>query len=549
MASEPQAACQNYRIEVAWFSIGRREEFVRHRDNECPVSGRSTRRVAQQAPNGRYLPAMRSLRSRLWVLWALALAASLGVGLLLIQLYRTSTTAQVERSEAVIASACDSIRERYGFYMAGSGNPADPADPLLRSGLGQVVIAGLIRKPGVEGGIWSATAGSLAYAFPTYEGTGPKSDLPAAELPTIRSANQQGERSEQSVLKRLTSGTQTLLVAACPLSGSIEGLTAWTMTRIRQAEGYDRLRAGLGLLLALVLGIAGWVTWLTAVWGRHVGRIEAALAAHGIEDLPPLPHTGERELDRIVAALNDAGGRLSRSRSRSAELAIRVAAAERLAALGRVAAGVAHEIRNPMAAMRLRAENALAGDASRQRPALEASLQQIARVDRLVGELLAMTLRRTPELQTLELDRFLQDRADDHRDQAAAAGIAVSVDGTSGSAAFDPELIGRALDNLLLNAIRHTPAGGWVRLRAEGDAVRVRVAVSDSGSGIDPALRSRLFEPFVTGRPDGTGLGLAIAREMAEAHGGTLVLTEPGGDGHGATFLLELPRMPPCPPS
>ncbi|WP_419728747.1 sensor histidine kinase [Lichenicola sp.] len=500
---------------------------------------------------------MHSLRSRLWVLWALALAASIGVGLLLIQLYRTSTTAQVERSEAVLAGACDSIRDRYRFYMAGSGATPAPAaalaDPGLRAGLTQVVVAGLIGQAGVEGGIWSATTGSLAYAFPTYEGTGPKSDLPVAELPTIRSANQQAGRSERAVLQRVASGTQTLLVAACPISGPpsgpIDGLTGWTMTRVRQAQGYDRLRAGLGLLLALVLGIAGWGTWLTAAWGRHVGRIETALAAHSIEDLPTLPRTGERELDRIIAALNDAGGRLAAARTRSTEMASRVAAAERLAALGRVAAGVAHEIRNPMAAMRLRAENALTGDAARQRPALEASLEQISRVDRLVDELLAMTLRRRPERQTLELTDFLQARAADHRERATAAGILLSVEGAAGRAAFDPELIGRALDNLLLNAIRHTPAGGRVRMQADGDADTVRVAVSDSGPGIDPALRSRLFEPFVTGRPDGTGLGLAIAREMAEAHAGSLVLTEPGGDGVGATFLLELSRMPPCPPS
>ena len=119
--------------------------------------------------------------------------------------------------------------------------------------------------------------------------------------------------------------------------------------------------------------------------------------------LPRLAPTGERELDRIVAALNTAGARLAEARQRSEALAARVALSERLAALGRVAAGVAHEIRNPIAAMRLRAENALAGDDARRRAALEAILAQIARLDRLIGELLAMTQRRAPAPETVDL--------------------------------------------------------------------------------------------------------------------------------------------------
>ena len=71
----------------------------------------------------------------------------------------------------------------------------------------------------------------------------------------------------------------------------------------------------------------------------------------------------------------------------------------------------------------------------------------------------------------------------------------------------------------------------------------LRLRVADSGFGIAPELRDRLFEPFVTGRADGTGLGLAIARELADAHGGSLTILDPGGatPGHGAVFVLDLP--------
>jgi two-component system sensor histidine kinase HydH len=104
-------------------------------------------------------------------------------------------------------------------------------------------------------------------------------------------------------------------------------------------------------------------------------------------------------------------------------------------------------------------------------------------------------------------------------------------------------LIGRAVDNILLNAIRHTPPGGRVSIGTEQDAAVLRIILSDTGPGIAPELRTRLFEPFATGRPEGTGLGLAIAREMVAAHGGRITL----GDGQtvsgGATFIIELPQV------
>jgi hypothetical protein len=79
----------------------------------------------------------------------------------------------------------------------------------------------------------------------------------------------------------------------------------------------------------------------------------------------------------------------------------------------------------------------------------------------------------------------------------------------------------------------------------------MRITVTDTGPGIPPELHDRLFEPFVTGRPDGTGLGLAIARELSDAHGGCLRLADPGGEttGCGAVFVLELSNEPVCLPS
>jgi signal transduction histidine kinase len=105
---------------------------------------------------------------------------------------------------------------------------------------------------------------------------------------------------------------------------------------------------------------------------------------------------------------------------------------------------------------------------------------------------------------------------------------------------LDPALTRRALDSLLTNASQHSPAGASIMLRGRVDGRTVRIEVQDSGAGVDEALRDTLFEPFVTGRANGTGLGLSIARELAEAQGGRLTLADPGGDGRGAIFSLEI---------
>ena len=209
----------------------------------------------------------------------------------------------------------------------------------------------LSRSAGVEGGIWQSANGSLAYAFPTYEGTGPKTDVPPAELPTIQRANLDALRTGQPVTVRQSGPSQLLILHACPLEGLLPEVTAWTMTRVFTGQGraYHQLLAGLAVLALTVLGSAALLALILVGWSRKIAHLETALAARhdGTADFPALARTGERELDRLVGALNTTGTRLKEERERSA-------AAERLAAVGRLAAGLAHEIRNPIAAMRLK---------------------------------------------------------------------------------------------------------------------------------------------------------------------------------------------------
>jgi signal transduction histidine kinase len=486
----------------------------------------------------------RSLRGRLLVLLVLLIAATGAAGALMVGLFQQSATARAAQSEAEIASACAAIVGAYRFYVAGWQGPApDVGAPAFRRDLEAVARTALHDRAGIEGGIWEEASGSLAYAFPTYPGAGPKTDLPPAELERIGAVNQAALATERPAAARYADASQILLLAACPLPGPALHLTAWTMTRVLTfaGRGYQQLMAGLAILLLTVLAATALLTHLTMRWTRHLGRIERALTGHDIAALPMLPPTGERELDRVVTALNEAGQRLSLARDRAERLAREVATTQRLAAIGRVTAGVAHEIRNPIAAMKLKAESALDADLPRKDQALSAVLGQIERLDRLLSRLLSVTEHDRPNLALVPLGPFLAACIARHADLALSRRVTLEARTEGPPAAFDPEQMGRALDNLILNALEAAPPGSRVTIGAHHDAAELRFAVHDEGSGPPAALRDDLFEPFVTGRADGTGLGLSIVREIAAAHDGTARL---GHADKGTLFEIVVPCRP-----
>ena len=468
----------------------------------------------------------------------LAVAAACGVAAyLMVQMFQISVSAQIDRADAILSRSCANITERYRFYSSGWKGTQNLQSSMLKRDIGAAVTLALRDQSGVEGGIWHSEAGPLAYAFPTYEGGGLKTDIPAAEYERIRGINQNAARFDETKEARFTGRSQTLLLYACPLPGPIAGLTAWTMTRVFTGafEGYGNLRTGLFILFACVATAAFLVTRILSVWSWHVGAIERTLEG-GSADLPPLPLTGERELDRIVMALNQAGERLSEARRKSDRLNEQVAAAERLASIGRLAAAVAHEIRNPIAAMRLKAENALA-DGSRHNAALKTIIEQIDRLDRLVAQLLTASSKEHAKPVRVSMSKFLDDVLHPYDELAKAKGLNFRVKAGTEGAILDPALTKRALENLITNAISHSECSGEIAIEAERLNGRLIILVKDQGPGIAPEIEGRLFEPFVSGRSGGAGLGLAIAREAIRSQGGEL-RHRPGAKG--AVFEIEL---------
>ena len=480
------------------------------------------------------------------ICWSAFLLASVVVGMLLVSLYEQSTAEQLRRASAAVAHGCDAIAARYQFFVTGVAHaPVDLRDADFAGRLTGVVQIALRDLYGVEGGVWQKDEGSLAYAFPTYEGTGQKTDLPEAERASIREAADAAALDGAPFDRRRDGRAQTLLLHACPLPGPIPGLSAWTMARVQTTGGqaYIQAIAGLSLLLLVVLGSAAWLGRLLIGWSRRLRQLESALASSS-EELPKLELTGQLDLDRIVQAVNRAGTRLADARRTSEALVHQVAEANRLATLGRVVAGVAHEIRNPIAAMRLKAENAVAAgpDLARKDSALRVIVEQIGRLETLLRNLLS-SVQRAPlvSVPVKDVVGFLAERVELFREQAAAQGVELETRGDGAEARFDPARIAQAIDNLILNALQNTPAGGRVTLCAENHGDRVVLSVADTGHGVPAKVRVHLFEPFVTGRSEGTGLGLAVVREIAEAHGGTARAVH---RNDGTTFVLELPWRP-----
>ncbi len=278
--------------------------------------------------------------------------------------------------------------------------------------------------------------------------------------------------------------------------------------------------------------------------------------------------TNEEDMVSIVRAYTDVTERLKHSHDALAREVCRLREEvhqknkelrrrERLAALGEMAAGVAHEIRNPLGGIRLYA-SLLIRDLSDRPPQLEIVKKLSAGVvnlERIVGDILAFAVEAEPNRQDLRLGKILEGAVAQTAPQAEAIRVHVDVDDVLAleEVFCDPAQIERALINLLLNAIDAAGSGGCVRVRAgdrgaahDGCGLKdpasglCRIAVEDNGPGLPTGVEHRVFDPFFTRKSAGTGLGLAIVHRIAESNGGG-VQAQNRHDG-GAVFVLSVPR-------
>jgi signal transduction histidine kinase len=222
----------------------------------------------------------------------------------------------------------------------------------------------------------------------------------------------------------------------------------------------------------------------------------------------------------------------------------KVAEGERLAALGQMAATVAHEVKNPLSAIKSIAQVMSEDEALKSQHARDLSLivGETDRLSKSLTQLLSFASKQPPASPPCRADELLRSVNSLFRLEAGEKNITLecrattplNLDGVQTAAVRD------ALSNLVLNALQSTPRGGTVTIESFVDKNEIVFAVSDSGPGIAAELRARIWEPFFTTRQRGTGLGLAIVRKRVEEAGGTARLVS-SNNGKGSRFEVRLP--------
>ncbi|HET9597342.1 MAG TPA: ATP-binding protein [Anaeromyxobacteraceae bacterium] len=236
--------------------------------------------------------------------------------------------------------------------------------------------------------------------------------------------------------------------------------------------------------------------------------------------------------------------------TRLREMEAQVQRSERLADLGQLAAGLAHELRNPLASMvgsieLLRQAQTLPPSDARL---MDIVLREAARLEQLVAAFLAFSRPATPRRERVALERAIGETLDVFAHDPAASRVRVTRALEPASAWCDPDQLRQVLWNLLSNAAQAAASGeraGEVRVACRAEGKAAAILVEDDGPGIPPQDVARIFTPFFTTKERGTGLGLAIVQRVVDAHGGGLTV-EPLSD-RGTRFTVRLPCSAPDP--
>lgn len=456
-----------------------------------------------------------SLRSRLFLTYVLVVAVALGVVALVTLVYLARNPVQVLQTRARLALAMETVIER------ARNSPANLSENR------RLLLQRVDENFDVRFLVLDADGAVL------YDTRAGEADLSAA-LRLVERARLAGVAvvQDETGARWFVTARQITpdfyLVAAAPRPE----LTLREALRSRSDEVVSFLRLGgaaaliLSFILALAMSrwIAGPLQNLAQVT-RNIPRGE----------YQPQTPRGPDEVQTLMRAFNEMAAQVESSRRSQRDFV----------------ANVSHELKTPLTSIQGFAQAIMDGTAADVRGAARVILDEAARMHRLVLDLLDLArldagtfeFRRQP----VDLEAVLQNVVAHLQPQAEAAQVQLTLQSASLPPLMgDGDRLAQVFTNLVDNAIRHTPAGGQVSVWLAQEGEQVTVGVKDTGEGIPPAEVERIFERFYRvdkarpgGKRHGTGLGLAIARQLVEAHGGTIAVHST--PGQGSEFVVKLP--------
>jgi signal transduction histidine kinase len=327
----------------------------------------------------------------------------------------------------------------------------------------------------------------------------------------------------------------------------VVGVTAVVgLTRQAHLERVFRNRL-LWVLLGLFLLAVGAMCYFVIKLLRPLRDLSAACAEIGAGNLKPVgvkPNSNEilvleRKFNQMVEALRE-----------KEKIERQLAQSQKLSALGNLAAGVAHDIRNPLNSIKLItshlkdliAATSKGDDRNRLEKYTQTIMDEVGRLDQIVSGFLTLAKERKLDMTECSMDEIVAEVIQLAANEAGQRGITISTDlklaGTVQR--LDRAQMKRALLNVVLNAMDAIEKGGRLSITSRPDGDGVAVLVRDNGAGISSELLSRVFEPYFSTKRSGTGLGLSITKNIVEQHGGTASIESTPGVGTCVTIHMPL---------
>jgi signal transduction histidine kinase len=501
-----------------------------------------------------------SFRWQVSLLGTLVVVLSLAVLLAIVATLRYTKSAVLSSEKKRLAETAQNLAQEYEDRAdsARRNNQQPPlADP--NAGSAQEVLALTSRLvlqnlEGVGGGFYSSSDDKLAGGFyPTAEisrGSGESGD--PGDLQAVLEVARSAVATRQGSERVIVSPTGLFLISAMPIrEGYAVVGSAWSVKHLSDLPGTNRFRAYLvtvGLALAALASVLLTLLVIRNLQGG-VRKIENGLQTLETNLSSRINTANEpAEIQHIVQAINRLGVTLKEKMDREKQIEAQLRHAERLASLGRLVAGVAHEVRNPLATIRLRVQMCRrdAADAKVKESCFIA-LEEIERLNGIVNRLLSFARPIQLQLEPLDLRGLVQERVHSFEELALERQVQLMTNFPNKHffARVDKDRMAQVFDNIIQNALEAmSEHGGTLSVTVMSQTkktekhAQVSVEFQDTGKGMDSAAVSHVFDPFFTTKPSGTGLGLSISHELVRAHGGDITIESEQGRGTNVRITI-----------